>query len=233
VRIRTFFNYYGGKWRVARQYPEPQHDWICEPFAGGAGYALNYPDRNVLLIEAAEPIAAVWAYLIRVSASEVRSLPLLSVGQSTDDLPGLTQEQRWLIGLWCNPGSATPKKRLGKFHPAWGEDVRERVASQVDRIRHWVVVHGTYRDAPNYGPPMTWFVDPPYQVAGKHYPMGSSKIDFADLAEWCRERRGQTIVCENSGANWLPFEPFATIKAGSGKGKTGYSEEVVWYGGQP
>jgi hypothetical protein len=33
------------------------------------------------------------------------------------------------------------------------------------------------------------------------------------------------MVCENEGAQWLPFRPFATLKAGlNGKG----SREVLW-----
>ncbi len=33
------------------------------------------------------------------------------------------------------------------------------------------------------------------------------------------------IACENEGATWLPFRPFATLKAGvNGEG----SREVVW-----
>jgi hypothetical protein len=37
--LKPFFNYYGGKWRVARRYAPPEHDLIIEPFAGAAGYA--------------------------------------------------------------------------------------------------------------------------------------------------------------------------------------------------
>lgn len=40
---------------------------------------------------------------------------------------------------------------------------------------------------------------------------------------WCKDRRGQVIVCENAGATWLPFEPLATIKA-----TRGTSQEVSW-----
>jgi hypothetical protein len=38
------------------------------------------------------------------------------------------------------------------------------------------------------------------------------------------------MACENAGADWLPFQPFATLKAGvNGAG----SQEVLWQGGQP
>jgi len=87
------------------------------------------------------------------------------------------------------------------------------LASQVERIRHWTVIEGSYEHAPDVG--ATWFIDPPYQVAGKHYRF--SKIDFQRLAAWVESRAGLKIVCENVGADWLPFVPFARIKSSRGK----------------
>jgi hypothetical protein len=72
----------------------------------------------------------------------------------------------------------------------------------------------------------TWFVDPPYAVAGKSY-----KVRFTDyprLAEWCKGREGQVIVCENEGADWLPFTPLTDAKAFAGRGRLGVSGEVAW-----
>ena len=71
----------------------------------------------------------------------------------------------------------------------------------------------------------TWFVDPPYQEAGKHYRHGSSSINYERLAEWCVSRLGQVIVCEAYGADWLPFGLIADVKT-TRKGKR--STEVVW-----
>lgn len=101
--------------------------------------------------------------------------------------------------------------------------MRIRVANQVQYIRHWKVIEGDYTAAPEVL--ATWFVDPPYQVAGKYYVHGSKGIDYSALGDWCRSRRGQVLVCENEGADWLPFAPFATLKAGvNGRG----SKEVLW-----
>ena len=73
--------------------------------------------------------------------------------------------------------------------------------------------------------PATWFVDPPYQSAGKHYRFGSDRIDYAHLSAWCQNLPGQTIVCEGGDANWLDFERLADIKTTrSGKRAT----EAVW-----
>jgi hypothetical protein len=36
--------------------------------------------------------------------------------------------------------------------------------------------------------------------------MSNKDIDYKNLAEWCKNRNGQIIVCENSKADWLPFQ---------------------------
>jgi len=237
MQLRPFFSYFGGKWRAAPHYPAPAHGRIVEPFAGSAGYAVRHAHLDVLLLEKSEPIAAVWDYLIKVSPEELLALPLLDYGQKVDDVPGLTQEQRWLIGLWCNPGSSQPKKTLmhwpapdGSRVPmsVWGDDVRARLARQVPLIRHWKILHADYSAAPDVVG--TWFVDPPYQYAlGRNYPCGSKAIDFAKLADWCRARRGQTIVCEAQGADWLPFQPLGQFKANArGSHKKAKAAEAIW-----
>jgi len=47
------------------------------------------------------------------------------------------------------------------------------------------------------------------------------------------DRPGQVIVCENSGATWLPFEPFRTIKSTPGSRGKGHSSEVIWHADGP
>jgi hypothetical protein len=74
----------------------------------------------------------------------------------------------------------------------------------------------------------TWFVDPPYQRAGKEYIHAGDALDFPALGVWCRQRRGQALVCENVGADWLPFEPFMLAKAGPARR---VSAEALWVGG--
>lgn len=228
--VRPFWGYYGGKWRAAPHYPAPQHDTVVEPFAGAAGYALRHHDRNVILVEKNAKVAATWRYLIRVSASEVRSIPILEPGQTVDDLP-VVQEARWLVGWWLNRAPASPRKSpsswmRGGSHPAcfWGASSRERVASQLEAIRHWRLIEGDYTAAPDID--ATWFIDPPYVLAGKHYP--THDLDYAALAEWCRARRGQVMVCENDGADWLPFVPFRKCKANEGRNGGKVSAEAIW-----
>lgn len=229
--LRPFFGYYGGKWRdVPKYYPAPTHDTIVEPFAGSAGYALRYADRNVILCEIDPILAAVWGYLIKVSAEEILAIPDLKADETVDDLKA-PQEAKWLVGLWLNRGVSRPRKSPSKWmrdgiRPGsfWGKRVRETIASQVEFIRHWKIYNCSYADLPFSGR-ATWFVDPPYQVAGQHYQFGSKQIDYFDLAAWCESRPGQVIVCENKGATWLPFEELAETKTTRANRR---SREVVW-----
>lgn len=229
--LRPFFGYYGGKWRDAlRHYPEPTFDTIIEPFAGSAGYSLRYASRKVILCEIDPVLAAIWQYLIRVRTSEILAIPDLEHDQSVDDLK-LCQEAKWLVGLWLNRGIASPRKTPSKWmrdgiRPGsfWGERVRTTIASQVESIRHWKVVRSSYVDCPA-SKKATWFIDPPYEKAGKHYRFSSELIDYDALAAWSRSRSGQVIVCENAGAQWLPFRELGDVKTTRSNRR---SKEVVW-----
>jgi len=230
MSIKPFWAYYGGKYRMALRYPYPIYDTIVEPFAGAAGYALRYAERQIILVEKNPKVAATWRYLLRVSADEVRALPLLKPGQTIDDL-SVCEEARYLIGWNLNKGTVAPRRspsawmRTGKaLSQFWSEARRERVANQVDKIRHWQLIEGDYTDAPDIE--ATWFIDPPYIDAGKHYP--TQPNDFMKLANWCKTRRGQVMVCENVGATWLPFSPFLNIKANESKRGGKISREALW-----
>jgi hypothetical protein len=224
--LRPFFSFYGAKWRAFRRYPEPRYGAIVEPFAGSASYATRYPDRAVDLYDADEAVAGVWDYIIHAPEAEVRALPLLF--DHVDEL-SVPQEARWLIGFWLNHGAAAPCKtpsawmRKGTHDTSfWGPEIRERIASQQASVRHWTITHGQYDKAPN--DPASWFIDPPYQTpAGRHY--RCSVVDYDRLGEWCQDRIGQVIVCEQEGATWLPFGPAVATKSTLGK-----SREVVWLG---
>lgn len=240
--LRPFFCFYGGKWRAAPRYPAPKHRIIVEPFAGAAGYSTRYPDRQVILVEKDPTIAALWRYLVKVSPDELRALPDIPHDKSTDDFPELAPEARSLIGFWLNKGNAQPCKRpsmwmrnadepwmSGKYARSgsyWGPRIRETLARQVEAIRHWEIREGDYSSAPQVV--ATWFVDPPYQLAGTHYRCSSRGLEFGELASWCRSRRGQVMVCENVGAGWLPFEPFGNIKSNPSKRGKGKSAEALW-----
>lgn len=222
MMLRPFFSYFGGKWTLAPRYPPPEHDVLVEPFAGSAGYATRYPDREVVLVERAPHIAALWEWLIGVSVDEVMSLPL-----DVAAIEGLCDAAQTLIKLWTQRGGVCPRKPTrsrwmmsGRWPSSfWGSYARERIARQVPHIRHWRVIDGDYSTAPDVD--ATWFVDPPY-IGARHY--RASVDDYGQLGEWCRQRRGLIIACEQSGAEWLPFIPFRTAKSIS----RGSYEEIVY-----
>lgn len=235
MKLRSFWPFYGGKWRLAPKYPAPDHATIVEPFAGAAGYSLHYADRSVVLVERDPIIAALWRYLIAVSPSEVLGLPL--VVEDVRALP-IAEEAQHLIAWWLNKGTERPSRTPSKWvrdglrpKSSWGPEVRERIASQVEHIRHWRIIEGDYTAAPSTD--ATWFVDPPYaNKAGERYRCSSKAIDFAALGTWCRSRTGQVIVCENAGAAWLPFEDFAPFYGARGAKRTDRRSEVVWLSGK-
>lgn len=197
----------------ARYYPPPEHSTIIEPFAGAAGYSVRWskPRNKVILLDKSEYIVGAWDYLIRTPSAEILKLPLMDPGDDVNDL-SICQEAKWLIGFWINQGSSMPKRTMGgrssnsKFG-TWGEAPRARLAKQAESIRHWEIHHGDYAEAPDIE--ATWFIDPPYQDQGKQY---RHQIEnYSELAEWCRARRGQVMVCESEGATWLPFTPVTTV----------------------
>lgn len=229
--MKLFFTYYGGKYRIALHYPPPQHDTIIEPFAGSAGYAVRYPNRKVQLVDKNPRIVGVWKYLIKVKEREVLSLP-----EIFDDVRNIDvcEEAKWLIGFWCNKGSCEPRNKPSTWmksgirpNSQWGPAIKQRIASQLKEIRHWRASLGCFTEIENKR--ATWFVDPPYSsAAGRLYTY--SDVDYALLAKWCRERKGQSIVCEMEGATWLPFKDFRVAKGLEGpKGKK-IIKEVVWLG---
>ena len=70
IKISPLFKWFGSKWQSAKHYPKPAHDIIVEPFAGGAGYSLNYTDRQVVLWEDDPNLAKLWKWLINVGAAK-------------------------------------------------------------------------------------------------------------------------------------------------------------------
>ena len=234
MRLAPFWCYYGGKNRSAHWYPAPEHGTIVEPFAGAAGYACRYSNCQVILVDKSPIICAVWRYLIATTPKEILELPDIPEGATVDDLP-ISQEARWLAGFWCNKANVQPMKRESAFSKyatrqghvgGWSNITRQRIATQVDRIKHWAIIEGDYTKAPDIA--ATWFIDPPYDNrAGLYYP--HQPQSFGKLGQWCQTRQGLAIVCENKGATWLPFRRLKTIKNTNNKG----SSEVIWLNKAP
>lgn len=138
-----------------------------------------------------------------------------------------------MIGFWLACGISAPRGRRSSWavnklydNPGsvWSEKTRQRIADQVDKIRHWRVIEGDYTLAPDIE--AHWVIDPPYQEAGHTYPVHD--IDYNALSEWCKSRKGTVFVHEAEGADWLPFQPFHVARATNGKKRKGVSREVIW-----
>lgn len=216
MRVPPFFSYFGSKWSFIGEYPKPRYNLIVEPFAGSASYACHYPDKRVILYDTYPVIAGLWQYLIKVKEEEIRSLPLNVTGLPEMNLP---QEAKWLIGFWLSKASNCPvgnpsgwrekEKRMSRGY--WSEFIRERIARNLQYIRHWKVYCESYTMCANYT--ATWFVDPPYSgKAGRSYKHKFE--DYDKLGQWCNERDGQVIACDNEHGKWLPFIKLGDKKCG-------------------
>lgn len=227
--MRPFFSYMGGKFAGHRYYPYPAHKTVIEPFAGSAGYSVHHPSRQVILYDIDPKLYGVWHYLIHVSSEEILRLPLKFDDVRECKIP---QEAQWLIGFWINRGTCQPCYKPSAWmrkYPekvGWSWKIRERIARQVDRIRHWKVFNKSYTGIGNIH--ATWYIDPPYQIAGARYEFGAKLLDYQRLAEWCKSRNGQIIVCENTGAKWLPFQHLKTMRGCGGNGRSGVTHEAIW-----
>lgn len=220
------FYYYGRKKRIVKYYPEPKHDIIIESFAGSAAYAMEYFEKEVILFEINHKIYSIWKFLQQANEKDILSLPILKKGECLNDkeFDYLSEPEKWTVGLFLNPGSSVPKKSPGNFCN-WDADHRKHLSEELFKIKHWDIRNVSYETAENIE--ATWFVDPPYSPnennwGGKYYV--NNKIDYESLGKWCKERNGQTIVCENEGATWLPFEPLVNLK-----GQKHNRKEVIWY----
>jgi site-specific DNA-adenine methylase len=221
------FAYYGSKRRLAPKYPQPRHDLIIEPFAGSAQYSLLHFWKDVILIEKYDKVVAVWKYLQQASREDILGLPDLREGDSVHDFD-LSDVEKWLIGFQIQGGNSQPRIKVSdETFNRWRTN-KQRIANDLHKIRHWEIRHADYQSVRDVTTPATWFIDPPYQYGGSEYPHSVKQIDLLWLRSFCLSRTGQTIVCENDKANWLPFEPLAFHR-----GKNFNTHEVVWLSGAP
>lgn len=225
------FSYYGSKSKIAKYYPAPNHLTIVEPFAGSARYSLRWFWFDVTLIEKDEKVFAVWDFLQKASSRDILSLPDVENGVPLNSLPNwqqMSDGERYLIGFCSNGGSSQPKNVSGRHNfNSWNRD-KKRISESLHKIRHWNIIQGDYEVAPDIDG--TWFIDPPYQIKGKWYK--HHEIDYPALAAWSKSRKGQVMVCENEGADWLPFVhlrdiPFTHFKSQSDLRRK--TSEAVYY----
>jgi len=212
------FSYYGSKSKIVDCYPPPKYDKIIEPFAGSARYALKYWQKEVLLVDKYDVITDIWTYLINATEKDILSLPEMVKGDNVDDF-NLAKVEKQLIGFCINRGSSSPKKTVQEYN-TW-ETARIEISKNVEKIKHWKIIKDDYINIENVE--ATWFIDPPYMFGGEYYRHSTKNIDFVKLGEWCKNRIGQVIVCENTKADWLDFKPMVSIQ-----GMMYKTVEAIW-----
>jgi len=218
------WSYYGAKTNIIKLYPKPKFQKIIEPFAGTARYSLMYYENDILLMDKYEVICKIWWWLQQCSEKDVLSLTRIKEGENINNFNFDCEEARLLMGFVIGFGFKTPRDLAiprARHRPNSQNYTLKRIASNLFKIRHWKIIHGSYEQLLNE--PATWFIDPPYQFGGEHYKESNKKIDFTHLAQWCIEREGQVIVCENTKAKWLNFKPMTCQFTLTGK-----QSEAIW-----
>lgn len=226
------FYFYGGKRRLARFYPSPAHRVVVEPFAGSAAYSMRHlvpvggrrAVDHVILVEKDRRVYETWTRLLSMDVQDLLEYPIPEAGQRTDDFLLMTS-------ACSNRIARTAEMTVTTRMPVVLRRMFRQIAEVLPHAKGRVeIVHGDYRDAPDIE--ATWFIDPPYHVDGRAQSKGmgyaegcnSYALDYDALGAWCRERRGQKIVCEQDGAAWLPFEHLRFARNSIGN----KAAEVCW-----
>lgn len=209
------FSYYGSKSKLVELYPQPKHATIIEPFAGSARYSLRYFENDVILYEVFHKVYEIWKFLQSASEKDILSLP--DIGYKEKIPVSLSDAERWLMGFCVGRGSPRPNTMGHKFN-SWNKD-KKRIASDLHKIRHWKIYNSDGLTAADIK--ATWYIDPPYQKMGYKY--NFNKIDYPKLGEWCKQRQGQVIVCENIDAKWLDFRELREFR-----GAIKSNVEAIW-----
>lgn len=104
--------------------------------------------------------------------------------------------------------------------------VKRKLREVIPEVAHWKITNHDYKDLINVE--ATWFIDPPYSnAAGGRY--RTAGLDYEHLGWWCLNRKGQVVVCENRGANWLDFSPIKHPRVSiRSRYQKADAQEVVW-----
>lgn len=226
------FYFYGGKRRLARFYPPPQHQVVVEPFAGSASYSVKQlipvkgarPIERAILVEKDPRVCEIWKRLLAMEVDDLLDHPIPKAGERTSDF-------LYMTSACSNRIARIEEMTVTTRMPVVLKRMFRQIAAVLPHVKDRVeIIEGDYTAAPDIE--ATWFIDPPYHVTGRPQSRGmgyaegcnSFSLDYEALATWCRERRGQKIVCEQEGATWLPFEHLRPARNSIGNKVT----ELVW-----
>jgi hypothetical protein len=230
--MRPFFSYYGSKWTGAKHYGAPRHDLVIEPFAGSASYSTRWECKSVKLYDISQDICDLWSWLIGCSADDISRIP--DAFENYAQVFALDRGPQLLARFWISKGRAEPSGTLSPWYfqwrgesdcRVWGPAVKRRIIEQKPIIERWTVERKAWWEIDVEA--AHWHIDPPYNNdAGRRYP--NSSLSFSSLAAWCRGLPGHVDVCENVGADWLPFEPLYEVVTSRGRRSGAVSKEAVW-----
>lgn len=230
--MRPFFSYYGAKWTGAKHYGPPRRGLVIEPFAGSACYSTRWGAANVRLYDVSPDICDLWDFLIHCSERDIASIP--DQLDNDEALHRLDRGPRLLLGFWIAKGRAEPSNVLSPWYftyrnatdcRVWGAAVKRRIITQKPLIAGWSIDCLSWEKIPVTE--AHWHIDPPYScAAGRRYPHDA--VDFDALGRWARCLPGAVDVCENTGADWLPFSPLYEVVTSRGRRNGARSQEAVW-----
>lgn len=179
--------------------------------------------------------SAIWRFLTRADAADlVETLVPATVAPGmrvSEILPA--DADLGLFGLLqaeANQGTQGTGKGRDKITERgaviWNRRLKSKLLDEVlPKVAHWLPMSDHFRDIPDIA--ATWFVDPPYaNAAGNRY--RTHDVDFVELGAWCRSRKGQVIVCENEGADWLPFAVLCDRRGFKTRHQQSTAREVLW-----
>ena len=197
MKISPLFKWFGSKWQSAKNYPPPMHDTIIEPFAGSAGYALNYCNWKVSLWEDDPNIFNLWTWLIETATQAlILEIPIdIPIGTDIRTL-GLNRGQALLLKNWQRTNNASDCWTVspwGNLPGQWTAGTRARVAESIYAVKHWKIEKPILR----IDEPATWFIDPPYYY-NYRYSGKLPKFDYDALDSFVQtiSRESLVIVCE-------------------------------------
>lgn len=241
MKILTPFSYYGGKSKIAHLYPPPSHRQIIEPFGGSAAYAWRWRKECDVWINELDPRThSIWDFLIydEEALDKVRKYVPETVTAGQKVLDFIPAEENGLVELCRCEANQGTQGGLGVHDQitsmgakCW--KIRRKMEEVIPVVLYWRLTNWDYSDVflerEYNSDEATWFIDPPYSnPAGKRY--RQSDIDYGKLATYCKTRKGQVIVCENAGADWLPFEPFEHKRVSiRSRYQKANAQEVIWY----
>lgn len=181
-KLNPFFRYPGSKHTIAQLYPKPKYDIIIEVGCGSAGYSCLYHENKVILNDINTGVTNLWSWLTKATADDIYNIlnnPLNSYWQTWSGYPYFKPRFTWI------PGRLTGERR-------------NDIISQLPYIQHWAVTNYDCFDIPNIK--ATWFIDMPYQHVRAYK---GCRVNYRRLEEFVLSRKGQVIVCEQRGANWM------------------------------